>query len=190
MSPARPALAGTGTLVRFALRRDRIRLPIWVAVLAGLLGSQSASSQTLYDAPGALANYRASIGSSAAAIAFSGPPVGLDSVAGTVAFEISGSVMMAVALLAMFTTGRHSRADEEAGRTELVRSAEVGRHAPLIAAVLVSALTCVATALAIGIVATSTGLPVPGSFLLGAAVGACGLLFTGVQLWDSAEMGR
>jgi ABC-2 type transport system permease protein len=127
-----------------------------------------------------LANYRASIGSNAAAIAFSGPPVGLDSVAGTVAFEISGSAMIAVALLAMFTTGRHSRADEEAGRTELVRSAEVGRHAPLIAAVLVSALTCVATGLAIGIVATSTGLPVPGSFLLGAAVGACGLVFTGV----------
>jgi ABC-2 type transport system permease protein len=180
MSIAHPALAGTGTLVRFALRRDRIRLPVWVTVIAGLIASQSASSQTLYEAPGALANYRASVGSSAAAIAFSGPPVGLDTVAGTVAFEISGSVMIAVALLAMFTTGRHSRADEEAGRTELVRSAEVGRHAPLIAAVTVSALACVATGLAIGIVATATGLPALGSFLLGAAVGACGLVFTGV----------
>jgi ABC-2 type transport system permease protein len=180
VSVTHPALAGAGTLVRFALRRDRIRLPVWVAVIAGLVGSQSASSQTLYGAPGALANYRASVGSSAAAIAFSGPPVGLDTVAGTVAFEISGSAMIAVALLAMFTTGRHSRAEEEAGRTELVRSAEAGRHAPLIAAVTVSALACVVTGLAIGIVATATGLPASGSFLLGAGVGACGLVFTGV----------
>jgi ABC-2 type transport system permease protein len=120
------------------------------------------------------------VGSNAAAIAFSGPPVGLDTVAGTVAFEISASVMVAATLMAMFTTGRHTRADEEAGRTELVRSAHVGRHAPLIAAVVVSSLACAATALAIGVVATTTGLPARGSFLLGAAVGACGLVFTGI----------
>ena len=43
-----------------------------------------------------------------------------------------------------------------------------------------SSLACVAMALAIGAVATATGLPVQGSFLLGSAVGACGLVFTGV----------
>jgi ABC-2 type transport system permease protein len=180
VSVPRPALDGTGTLVRFALRLDRLRLPLWVALGAGLVASQSASSRTLYSAPGALAGYRTAIGSNAAAIAFSGPPVGLDTVAGTVAFEIGASVMVAAALMAMFTTGRHTRADEEAGRTELVRSAHVGRHAPLAAAVIVSSLACVATALAIGLVATGTGLPARGSFLLGAAVGACGLVFTGI----------
>jgi ABC-2 type transport system permease protein len=180
VSVLRPELSGAPTLIRFALRRDRLRLPLWIALGAGLVASQSASSQTLYSAPGALAGYRASVGSNAAAIAFSGPPVGLDTVPGTVAFEISASVMVAAALMAMFTTGRHTRADEEAGRTELVRSAHVGRHAPLVAAVVVSALACVATALAIGVVATATGLPVRGSFLLGAAVGACGLVFTGI----------
>lgn len=180
MSLAHPDLAGTGALVRFALRRDRLRLPLWVALGAGLVASQSVSSQTLYDSPVALAAYRASVGSNAATIAFAGPPVGLDTVAGAVAFEISASVMLAAALMAMFTTGRHTRADEEAGRTELVRSARVGRHAPLVAAVVVSSLACVATALAIGLVATATGLPVLGSFLLGASVGACGLVFTGI----------
>ena len=180
MSVTHPALAGTGTLVRFALRRDRLRLPLWVALGAGLVASQSASSQTLYSAPGALEGYRASVGSNAAAIAFSGPPVGLDTVPGTVAFEISASVMVAAALMAMFTTARHTRADEEAGRTELVRSAHVGRHAPMAAAVIVASLACVATGLAIGLVGTATGLPGRGSFLLGAAVGACGLVFAGI----------
>ena len=180
MSLARPALAGAGPLVRFALRRDRIRLPVWIAVGAALVAEQSLGSQALYDTPAALAAYRATVGSSAAAIAFSGPPVGLTTVAGAVAFEISGSVMIVAALMAMFTTGRHSRADEEAGRTELVRSAEVGRHAPLLAAVVVSALACLGMGVAIGLAATLTGLPAHGSFLLGAGVGACGLVFTGV----------
>jgi ABC-2 type transport system permease protein len=174
------ALTGTGPLVRFALRRDRIRLPVWVAVAVALVAEQSLGSQSLYDSPAALAAYRATIGSSAAAIAFAGPPVGLDTVAGAVAFEISASVMIVASLMAMFTVGRHTRADEEAGRTELVRAARVGRHAPLLAATIVSALACVATALGIGLAATATGLPAGGSFLLGAAVGACGLVFTGV----------
>ena len=84
-------LAGTGPLVRFALRRDRLRLPLWVAAGAGLVASQSLGSQTLYDTPEALAGYRASVGSNAATIALSGPPVGLDTVGGAVAFEISAS---------------------------------------------------------------------------------------------------
>ena len=89
MSVARPALTGTGALVRFALRRDRIRLPVWIAVAVALVAEQSLGSQAIYDTPAGLAAYRATVGSSAAAIAFSGPPVGLTTVAGAVAFEIS-----------------------------------------------------------------------------------------------------
>jgi ABC-2 type transport system permease protein len=180
MSALHPALAGTGTLLGFALRRDRMRLPVWVAAGAALVAQQSAGSQTFYDTPAALAAYRASVGSNPATIALSGPPVGLDTVAGAIAFEISFSVVLVAALMAMFTTVRHTRADEEAGRTELIRAARVGRHAPLAAAVLLAGLACVATAVAIGATATATGLPAHGSFLLGASVGAAGLVFTGV----------
>jgi ABC-2 type transport system permease protein len=173
-------LTGTGTLFRFALRRDRIRLPVWIAVGTFMVVTQSVSSQAVYNDAADLAAYRASVGSNAATIALAGPPVGLDTVAGAVAFEISATVMLIAALMAMFTVARHTRADEEAGRTELVRSARVGRHAPLLAAVLLAGTACVLLALAIGAAATATGLPGPGSFLLGASVGACGLVFTGV----------
>jgi ABC-2 type transport system permease protein len=61
-----------------------------------------------------------------------------------------------------------------------VRSARVGRRAPLLAAVALAALACAGLALAIGVVGAATGLPATGSFLLGASVGACGLVFTGV----------
>jgi ABC-2 type transport system permease protein len=120
------------------------------------------------------------VGSNAATIALAGPPVGLDTVAGAIAFEISATVMLIAALMAMFTVTRHTRADEEAGRTELVRSARVGRHAPLLAAVLLSSLACVLLALAVGAGATASGLPTAGSFVLGASFGACGLVFTGL----------
>ena len=192
MNTLRLELAGTGTLLRFALRRDRVRLPIWVVAGAALVAQQSAGSQTFYDTPEALAAYRASVGSNPATIALSGPPVGLDTVAGAIAFEVSFSVVLVAVLMAMFTTVRHTRADEEAGRTELLRATRVGRHAPLAAAVLLATLACAATAVAIGATATATGLPAPGSFLLGASVGAAGLVFTGftavaVQVSGSAR---
>ena len=173
-------LVGTGALLRFGLRRDRLRLPVWIAVGTFMVVTQSVSSQALYDTPAELAAYRASVGSNAASIALAGPPVGLDTVAGAVAFEISATVMLIAALMAMFTVTRHTRADEEAGRTELLRSARVGRHAPLLAAVLLASVACAGLTLAIGAAATASGLPAPGSFVLGASVGACGLVFTGL----------
>jgi ABC-2 type transport system permease protein len=173
-------LTGTGALFRFALRRDRIRLPVWIAVGTLMVVIQSYSSQSFYTDAADLAAYRASVGSNAATIALAGPPVGLDTVAGAIAFEISATVMLIASLMAMFTVTRHTRADEEAGRTELVRSARVGRHAPLLAAVLLSALACVVLALAVGAAATASGLPATGSFVLGASFGACGLVFTGL----------
>ena len=40
--------------------------------------------------------------------------------------------------MGMFLVGRHTRADEEAGRTELVRATVVGRNAPVTAALVVA----------------------------------------------------
>jgi len=175
----RPTLAGTAALLRFALRRDRLRLPIWVLAGAALMAIQSSSNQRFYRTPESLAAYRASAGSNAASIAFSGPPVGLDRVAGTIAFEISSPLVLLTVLMAMFTTVRHTRADEEAGRTELLRSAQLGRHAPLLAAVVLSGMTCAVLGLAITAAAAASGLPLPGALLLGTATASVGWVFTG-----------
>ncbi|HEX2156678.1 MAG TPA: ATP-binding cassette domain-containing protein, partial [Actinomycetes bacterium] len=37
MSAVRPEITGTGRLLRFAVRRDRLRLPIWIAAGAALV---------------------------------------------------------------------------------------------------------------------------------------------------------
>ncbi|OMQ14642.1 hypothetical protein A7K94_0215150, partial [Modestobacter sp. VKM Ac-2676] len=177
---ARPALTGTGALLLFALRRDRVRLPVWVAGGALLVVVQSVAAQSTYDSPGSLAAYRASVGSNAASIALAGPPVGLDTIAGTVAFEMATPLAVVAALMVMFTTVRHTRADEELGRTELVRSTRIGRHAPLAAAAGVAALASAALGAAIGGGATASGLPATGAFVLGASATATGLVFTGL----------
>src|SRR3712207_2374148 len=81
--------SGTAALLRFALRRDRLRLPVWITAGTFMVVLQSVSSQSLYDSAADLVAYEASVGSNAATIALAGPPVGLDTVAGAVAFEIS-----------------------------------------------------------------------------------------------------
>ncbi|SSC25749.1 Hypothetical protein KLENKIAIHU_4373 [Klenkia terrae] len=175
-----PTLTGTLALLGFAVRRDRLRLPVWLLAGGALVAVQSTSNQTIYRTPEALAAYQASAGSNAASIAFSGPPVGLDTVAGTVAFEISTPLVVLTVLMAMFTTARHTRADEESGRTELVRSAQVGRHAPVTAATLLSVLACTGMGASVAAGAALTGLPEQGSVLLGTATAGVGWVFTGV----------
>ncbi|RBY75542.1 ABC transporter permease [Geodermatophilus sp. TF02-6] len=180
MSTGEGTRTGSGTLLAFALRRDRVRLPVWVAGGAVLMAVQSTGNQAVFGTPAELAAFRATIGSNAAAIALGGPPVGLDTIGGVVAFRSSFVFTLVAALMAMTTVVRHTRADEEAGRTELVRATRVGRHAPLLAAVALSALGCVALALGLGVAAAVTGLPAGGAFLFGASIGALGLVFTGV----------
>jgi ABC-2 type transport system permease protein len=85
-----------------------------------------------------------------------------------------------VALLTMLTVVRHTRADEEVGRRELLAAGSVGRYAPLAAAVAVAGLASVAVGLltAIGLVAVE--LPVAGSLAFGLMWTVAGLAFTGV----------
>ncbi len=171
---------GTGTLLRFALRRDRIRLPVWVAAAAALVAVQSRQSQDLYSGPGDLDAYAASVGSNPAIIAMTGPPVGLDTIGGAVAFEIGTTVAVVVGLMAVFTVVRHTRGDEEAGRTELVRAARVGRHAPVAAATAAAGAGGVGVAVSVAAVAAATGLPVGGAVVFGASLGVLALVFAAV----------
>ena len=42
------ALAGTGTLIRFAARRERVRVPVYLLILVALIASTAAQSDSLY----------------------------------------------------------------------------------------------------------------------------------------------
>lgn len=172
-----PATSGAGALLRFAVRRERSTLPWWLCGAGLLLLVQSAQSQRLYGTAEDLAKLRASLGGNAAVIAMSGPEELLATIGGEVVFEMFSYLGIVVALMSMFLVGRHTRADEEAGRTELIRSARVGRHAALVAALALAALANLTVGVLLFVIGVGTGLPVVGSALLGAAVAALGIVF-------------
>jgi ABC-2 type transport system permease protein len=169
--------AGAAVLVRFMLRRERRALPWWLLGAAALFTYQSAGSQSIYDTPERLAELRQTMGGNTAVIAMSGPQRLLDTIGGEVVFEIFAFVAIVVALMSMFLVGRHTRADEETGRAELIRSARVGRHAPLAAALTLAGLANAAVAVLVFAGGVATGLPAGGSALVAIAIAGVGLVF-------------
>ncbi|MGW7446880.1 ABC transporter permease [Kitasatospora sp. NPDC054795] len=180
----RTTLAGTTALLRFALRRDRLRLSAWVLGLWLVTLSTANSVHTLYPT----AADRASIAHGSdnpAMLAMSGPAHYLaDYTWGAMlGHRMLGLLAVLAGLLSVLTVTRHTRAEEESGRAELLRSAAVGRHAPLAAALATAAVADLALGLllAAGLPALGVpGLTAAGSALYGAATALAGLLFAAV----------
>ena len=112
-------------------------------------------------------------------VALSGPLFGV-SIGGLTAWKIGVTEFILIGLMSLLTVVRHTRTEEETGRLELIRATVVGRHAPLTAALLVTALADLAIAVLITLGLLATGLPVAGSVALGLATGLVGVLFAAV----------
>ncbi len=182
------ALRGTGSLVRLALRRDRIRLSVWVIALVGVTAGSAKAVASTYDTPAEVESYARNFGDSPATVAVSGPPYGLDQIGGIVVYETSVLVLIGVALLAAFTVVRHTRAEEEVGRTELVASAAVGRHAGTAAALVVALAASLLVGLGVALSVLSADFPAGDALLYGASVAALGAFFAAVATLTSQLM--
>jgi len=176
------SLTGTVALTRFILRRDRVRILIWMAALVVLAALTTVGIEGLFPTQAALDQTAAATEHNAALIAFNGAPQGLNSVGGQVAFQFGAMGMVLVALMSIFMVGRLTRGEEEAGRLEVVRSLPVGIHANTLAA----ALTVAAMDLIVGgftaAVLIAQGLPGAGSVTFGVSLVFIGLFFGGVAL--------
>lgn len=173
---------GTLTLLRFHLRRDRLMITWWVLGIVALYYSQAVSTDGLYATQGELDRAAAGMESNAAFIAMAGPARALDTVGGQVAWQATAFGTILAGLMSMFLIGRHTRAEEEGARDELVRSAVVGRHAPLTAAALVTLVANVLLGVLLAASLVSYGLPTAGSVVLGLATGLAGLVFGALAL--------
>ncbi|WP_410622883.1 ABC transporter permease [Amycolatopsis sp. cmx-8-4] len=185
------SLTGTGTLVRLALRRDRVRLPVWTVVFAAVAASSAAATAAIYPATGDRQGAADSINSVPALVALYGP-VYEPTLGATSVFKLTAFGAALIALLMIFTAVRHTRAEEEAGRRELLGSAVVGRYAGLAAGLIVTAVSSLALGLFSGAGLTAAGLPVAGSLAFGLGWASAGLVFGGVaavtaQLTKSAR---
>jgi ABC-2 type transport system permease protein len=184
---------GTGILARFALRHDRVRILVWIASLVLLVLVTAASTKGLYPTQADLDKAAAVSQGNSAAIAFNGPPVGLDTLGGQVAFQVGAFGLTMVGLMTLLMTSRLTRGEEEGGQVELIRSMPVGRYAPTAAAAVVVVGLNVAVAALATAVLLSQGLPVAGSLALGASFLAIGLVFVAItavtaQVTDNARV--
>lgn len=176
------SFTGTLTLLRFHLRRDRLMTLWWILGAVALYYSQAVSTDGLYTTQAELDKAAAGMESNAAFIAMAGPARALDTVGGQVAWQAAAFGAIVAGLMSMFLIGRHTRAEEESGRDELVRAAVIGRHAPLAAASLVAVIANVLLGVLLSGSLVSYGLPVAGSVALGMAAGLAGLVFGAVTL--------
>lgn len=198
--PARPAPArgsqfsGTADLLRFYLRRDRVVLPLWVLLLSVPLATVYIGSvNAIYPTQPERAGFAASIMASPAQRALYGQ-VYNDS-AGAVGIWKAGMFHLLIAVAVILTVIRHTRADEESGRAELIDSTAVGRYASLTAALLLAAGASITTGVIGAAGLLSTDVEPAGSLAFGAALAASGLVFTAVagvaaQLSASARASR
>ncbi|MCW6004419.1 ABC transporter permease [Micromonospora sp. CPCC 205371] len=178
-------LAGTGTLLRFNLRQDRIRLPLWIGGIALVQISGPSSYEGIYPGAAERQEQATVVGDNPAMKALTGPGHGLDdyTYGAMMTNEYLGFMVIAVALMSVFMVVRHTRTEEETGRAELVRAGVVGRYAQLTAAVLAAALANLVLGLLIAAGMAGQGIESidwTGSLLFGAAYAAVGLFFAGV----------
>ncbi|MPZ68072.1 MAG: ABC transporter permease [Actinobacteria bacterium] len=173
-------LAGTRALARLAFRADRIRFFAWTLGAAVVVISTASSFESLYKTVGERVDFATSVAGNATFELLYGPAFDLSTTGGLTAWRIGGGAAVIASLMSVFMVVRHTRAEEEAGRSELLGSTVIGRYAPLAAALLVMVLANVVVVLLITVGLIGLGSSALGSFALGLAVGLTGCFFGGV----------
>ncbi|WP_067893130.1 ABC transporter permease [Nocardia vaccinii] len=186
---------GTWRLLRLYLRRDRVVLPLWVLLLSLPLGSVYVkSTEKVYSSPDQLAHFAHTINTSPAQLAMYGPVYNTTSGAAAGLWK-AGMFFTIIGIATILTVIRHTRAEEETGREELLASTRVGRLANLTAALLVSCTGALATGLLAVVSIKGAGVDAHGALAFGLALAGSGMVFAAVgavaaQLSASARTAR
>jgi len=173
------AYAGFGIMLRFLLRRNWLRLLIWVVVLAGMIALVVESQRVVFPTQADRDAY-AVVANTPAVAALTGLPYGASTLGGILNIKLWMTVAIALAFAVIFLVSRNGRAEEEAGRTELLRGGVLGRHAYSMANWIVAGAFSVVVGLACAIAAIGQGLPTDGALAMGASFTGVGLVFVGV----------
>ncbi|ODQ97851.1 ABC transporter permease [Mycobacterium intermedium] len=181
-------------MLRLYLRRDRVVLPLWVLLLSVPLATVYVGSvEKVYPTATDRAGLVASIMASPAQRALYGQIY--NDTLGSVSLWKASMFHALIAVAVILTVIRHTRADEESGRAELIDSTAVGRYASLTAALLL----CFGASIVTGAIGAAglltTAVPASGSLAFCAALAGSGLVFTAVaavaaQLSPSARVAR
>ncbi|MFJ5774499.1 ABC transporter permease [Streptomyces sp. NPDC093094] len=188
---SRPS-AGTGTLLRLALRRDRATVPVWIGVNALMVLSMPNTLKGLYGTAAERAGLMRQMDTNAALRAMTGPVLG-DSYGALTAWRAGLYAGLLAAVMSLLIVVRHTRDEEESGRQELISSAPVGRRAPLTAALLTAAAANALLGLLVAVGLSAQGAT--GALAFGLGVAGLGTVFATTaailaQVTESARLAR
>lgn len=169
--------AGTGTLLRIFLRRDRFLLPFWV-FLPAILGLVTAATFIAMASQG-LQSVLTEFDKDPLISALLGPVMSFD-LPGAIVWRGVSQIALVLGIGSLLTVIRHTRADEEAGRSELIRACVVGPYANLTAALILTGVGNLAAGVLIALSIIALGGAAGGSFLFGATMSAVGCFFAGI----------
>lgn len=175
-------MTGTWQLLRHFLRRDRWMLVAWPLGITLLYWSQAVSVKGLYATQAEFDEAAAAMESNAAFVAMAGPARALDTIGGQVSWQATAFGAITAGLMSMFLVVRHTRAEEESGRDEMLRASAVGRGATTAATVLVALVANLLTGALVTLSLVTFPLDVPDSAALGVGLAAVGMVFAAVAL--------
>lgn len=179
----RTATDNIGSLITFTLRKDRVRIPLWLigiiffTILIPVALDDMFPTQDERDV-------MAETMANPAVTAMVGPgDIENYTIGAMTTHNMLLFTAVVVGLMSILLVIRHSRAEEEDGLSELILALPVGRLANLNATLFVLTVTNIVLALVSGFSLYALGLEsmdFEGSLLYGVALGSTGLFFTGV----------
>jgi ABC-2 type transport system permease protein len=192
-TPVGSALTGVVALTRFALRRDRTRLGVWITALTLMMVYAPNGIKLAY--PGeAQRQARVELLKTPAGILLGGPHFGINEtdLGVMMANELTLTLIVAASILSVLTVVRHTRAEEESGAAELVLSSIVGRHARTGAALIVVVGVNAVLSVTMTVAMAATGFAVVDTAAMCLGVTAVATVFgalaaVSAQLWRQAR---
>ncbi len=186
-------MTGAWRLARFALRRSRVLVLAWTAVLGVMCYASAAATDSLYPSVADRVTAAESINASSALVALYGPILDVTSLGEVAMTKTTVTYGVLVMALCIALVRRHTRVEEESGRAELLGALAIEPAAPLLGAVLAGAIAAALVAATAALADIAGGLPVAGSLWFAGSWLGLGLVGTGIaalaaQVSASARM--
>jgi ABC-2 type transport system permease protein len=184
---------GVPGLLRLALRRDRIRLSVWIALLTLMMVYAPNAIKLAYpEEPQRLD--RVNLLKTPAGMILGGPMFGVNEtdLGVMMANELTLTLIIATSILSILTVIRHTRAEEESGAAELVLSSVAGRYARTYAALILVGGVNAVLAVTMTLAMSATGFAVVDTAAMSLGITGVAMVFGAVaavtaQLWRQAR---
>lgn len=188
-------LAGLGSALRLTLRRNWLFWLLWAVGLSLLMPATLSQYDTVIPPGSDPRMVLEPLRINPTMLALLGPAFDLYAKGGFVFWRSGGFTSMVAGLVGAFGIVRATRAEEDEGRIELVRSGPIGRHAPLAAALLIGLAGCLLMGGLNAAFLVAGGLAAAGSLAAGLALTANGFFFVALggalaQVFDNARAAR